>query len=253
MFKKWLKIDKNQNCLFTKPNKCVKILPRDKEELMDFITSNPYILRKNEYPHVKGLTYKVDKYDQAEGIKLVLGNLVGYLSFYTGAFDNKAQLTNLYNQIIKGTHPCINPSLLIRAGLDNSEYVSNLKTLVTKIYNASPAELEKWKNSPLFETLDYIVSPARWNNWEKLPDSTMTAPPGNETFSIALQCEVMQKDEICFFDLFSMIRDTLNGTANTTTCVKAGDIFLEHLKNLPLFRKNYRQVPPTSGDFGSER
>lgn len=217
---------------------------------MDFVTNNPYILRKNEYPHVKGLSYKVDKYDQSKGIKIVMGHLLAYLSHYRRAFDDKAKVTVLYNQIMSGKHPCVSPALLVQAGLDNSEYVSNLKSLVTKINNSSAEDLKNWANSPLFKAMEYICSSLRWSNWEKLPNAPLM---GSTKFSVALLCEVEQADEICIFDLFSMLKDTLNGTANQTSCIKAGALFLDHLKNLPSFRENFRPAPPTSGDDGNER
>lgn len=219
---------------------------------MDFVTNNPYILRKNEYPHVKGLSYKIDKYDQSKNIKIVMGHLLAYLSHYRRAFKDKdkTQITALYNQIMSGKHPCVSPELLIQSGLDSSEYVTNLKSLVTKINNSSAEDFEKWEESPLFKTMNYLCSSSHWENWQKLPNARLT---GSTKFSVALLCEVDQSDEICIFDLFSMLKDALNGTANQTSCLKAGSIFLEHLKSLPSFRENYRLVPPTNGDNGNER
>lgn len=210
---------------------------------MDYTYNNPFILAKDEYPHLQGLVHKIDKGDQSYGIKLIMSQLISLLSrVNTGIKNNdKAKLTRLYNEVIEQTHPCVDPTTLIRAGLDDTNYYAKLKMFLGQIQSASQLGIEKIKLSPLMQCISYICHETRWNNWKTRPNSNLDKAT---VLSGALACQIKTKDEICIFDIFSMLDGTVEGKDfDIQRAKKAGDIFVEHLKSLPLFKENYVYSP----------
>lgn len=211
---------------------------------MDPRYNNPYILNKNEFPHLRGLTYKLDSFDQGEGIKRILGHCIAFLSQIFYAVNDNKVIDKFYNDLVAGYHPCADTTDLVRSGLDTTDYLANLKTLTLMAKNATPEQAAKLRVTPIFETIGYMCHDNRWNNWTKVANFPKDKE-SSTAFGTGLICFVFDTKEICIFDIFSLLRDSLANTADSQTAVKAGDIFVEHVKSLPSFRECYRQIAPT--------
>lgn len=206
----------------------------------------------NGYPNIVGLVKKSDKYDQATSLKYVFAYVIGVVSNFTvsvQSFQNNPQVRekikkNCYD-ILDGKHMCVDPSLLIEAGLNDSAYVDNIKALARKMLTCKPSEFEKLLRSPLFQAVYYITDTQRWRGWEKTNSSV-----SKDALNTAFICAARDRDYKNYFDIFSMLNDTLKGRGNSIDALKISDRYVEYLKNLPSFRECYQPITPT---FGKEK
>ena len=208
---------------------------------MDLEAKNPYIILNGSLPPVKGLVNKIDRYDQNRGLKTVVGTFITFLSHLKSRLNNKEFVEDAYIKIMSGQELCVEQTNLIQAGLENSEYVKLVRQLIIKIREGNPVELQRIAKSPLFKAMDYFCDVQRWRGWERLP----SAPVDSERpVNVALYCAICDPKEGCYFDIFSMLKDSLNGQGDDFTAVKACDDYIQHLKSLPSFRENYRPCSP---------
>lgn len=201
----------------------------------------PYII-DNDFPKIKGLEIKQDPYTQTKVLKKVMRHFLAYSSSLLKAMKNhdRKTINDIYEQTMAGKLETNSIYNLTRAGLENSVYPYDLKELVTRVKKASDEEIDRLAETPFFSAIFYGCQDEKWRNWKPTSNAEVVE---KSTFTTAVYCQILTNSEGCYFDIFSLMHDSLKGKANLDDAIKAMDMYTEHLKQLPMFLKNCYLCP----------
>lgn len=219
---------------------------------MFYPESNPYVLKETELSHIPGLTKKANTFEQIKGMKTLFRDIC---SIWTNLLPlvikkNAGEITPEENKtliercdkIINGTYTITNPRYVLGAGLSQTTYLNDMKTLALRVKNASPKGLDPIIDGAFVTAMIQFSKITHWQNWEvdKFPNTTAL-----QAFHYATDLEYASPKPTPI-DIFAILKDTVNGSADPYKADEASAYFVEYLQTQPEFKRHstLKLAPP---------
>lgn len=219
---------------------------------MFYPESNPYVLKETELSRIPGFIKKANTIEQTKALKtlfsdicVVWTNLLPLIIKKNAGKSTPEEnriITERCNNIINGTNTITNPSYVLGAGLSQTSYLNDMKTLALKVKNASPKDLDPIIDGAFATAMIQFSKITHWQNWEvdKFPNTTAL-----QAFRYATDLEYASPKPTPI-DMFAILKDTVRGTADPYKADEAATYFVEYLLTQPEFKRHstLKLTPP---------